>query len=74
MLNNHAGLRPRTDCGTVRNFGLILDPGKPSVKILAKEGVKIERYKASGKIGQGESDKAGTAYRMLDGAMIYLLG
>ncbi len=51
---------------------VITDPGKPTMEMMIKKGEKIERYKASGQIGQGEGDKAGTAYRMKDGSIVYV--
>ncbi len=51
---------------------VITDPGKPSMEMVVKKGEKIEHYKASGSIGQGEGDKAGTAYRMKDGSIVYV--
>lgn len=51
---------------------VITDPGKPSMEMVVKQGEKIERYKASGQIGQGEGEKAGVAYRMKDGSMVYV--
>jgi hypothetical protein len=51
---------------------VITDPGKPTMEILVKKGEKIEKYKASGEIGQGEGQKAGVAYRMKDGSMVFV--
>ena len=34
--------------------------------------VRLVRTRASGAIGQGEGEKAGTAYRMKDGSMVYV--
>ncbi|WP_217125832.1 DUF2149 domain-containing protein [Hydrogenophilus thiooxidans] len=51
---------------------VITDAGKPSMEMIVKKGEKIERYKASGAIGQGEGEKVGTAYRMRDGSFIYV--
>jgi hypothetical protein len=51
---------------------VIADAGKPSMEMIVKKGEKIEKYKASGAIGQGEGEKAGTAYRMRDGSMVYV--
>jgi hypothetical protein len=55
-----------------RDVTVITDPGKPSMEMVVKKGEKIEHYKASGNIGQGEGDKAGTAYRMKDGSIVYV--
>ena len=51
---------------------IITDPGKASMEMLVKKGTKIERYKATGRIGEGEGAKAGTAYRMKDGSIVYV--
>jgi hypothetical protein len=51
---------------------VITDPGKPTMEILVKKGEKIEKYKVSGEIGQGEGQKAGVAYRMKDGSMVFV--
>ncbi|GIZ53618.1 DUF2149 domain-containing protein [Noviherbaspirillum aridicola] len=51
---------------------VITDAGKPSMEMVIKKGEKIEHYKSSGDIGQGEGAKAGTAYRMKDGSMVYV--
>jgi hypothetical protein len=42
------------------------------MEMMVKKGEKIERYKSSGQIGQGEGAKAGTAYRMKDGGIVYV--
>ena len=51
---------------------VIIDAGKPGMEVMIKNGRKIERYKSSGRIGQGEGAKAGTAYRMKDGSIVYV--
>ena len=51
---------------------VITDAGKPSMEMIVKKGEKIERYKANGNIGSGDGEKAGVAYRMKDGSMIYV--
>ncbi|MGC4076569.1 MAG: DUF2149 domain-containing protein [Rubrivivax sp.] len=55
-----------------RDVTVITDPGKPSMEMVVKKGEKIERYKASGAIGSGDGEKAGVAYRMKDGAIVYV--
>ncbi len=40
--------------------------------MLIKKGEKIESYKASDTIGEGEGTKAGIAYRMKDGSFVYV--
>lgn len=55
-----------------RDVTVITDPGKPNMEIVVKQGEKIERYKASGAIGSGDGEKAGVAYRMKDGSIVYV--
>ena len=57
---------------TADNVTVIKNPGKPDMEMIIKDGRKIEKYKSSGKIGQGEGDKAGVAYRLKDGSMVYV--
>ncbi len=57
---------------TQENVTVIKNPGQPDMEIVIKDGEKIERYQASGKIGQGEGSKAGVAYRLKDGTMVYV--
>ena len=51
---------------------VIKNPGKPNMEVVIKDGQKIERYKASGEIGEGQGAKAGVAYKMKDGSMVYV--
>ena len=50
---------------------IILNEDKPNMEIITKDGQKITPFKASGASGEGEGKKAGTAYRMKDGSMVY---
>lgn len=63
---------PMLNAFSQRDVTVITDPGKSTMEMMIKKGEKIERYKASGQIGQGEGDKAGTAYRMKDGSIVYV--
>jgi hypothetical protein len=40
--------------------------------MIVKKGKRIDRYRASGAIGQGEGEKAGVAYRMRKGSFVYV--
>lgn len=51
---------------------VITDPGKPNMEITVKKGEKIERYKSSGAVGSGDGEKAGVAYKMKDGSIVYV--
>jgi hypothetical protein len=57
---------------TKQDVTVITDPGKPNMEIVVKKGEKVERYKASGAIGSGDGKKAGVAYRMNDGSIVYV--
>ena len=51
---------------------VIKNAGQADMEMIVKKGEKIEHYKSSGEIGQGEGMRAGIAYRMKDGSMIYV--
>jgi hypothetical protein len=51
---------------------VIKNPGKPDMGMVIKEGDELKEYKSSGQIGEGRGAKAGTAYRMKNGSMVYV--
>lgn len=51
---------------------MIKNPGQPTMEVVIKDGQKVQRYQASGSIGEGQGSKAGVAYRMQDGSMVYV--
>lgn len=51
---------------------VIKNPGKENMEMLVKEGKELKQYKSSGQIGEGQGVKAGVAYRLKDGSMIYV--
>ena len=51
---------------------IVKNPSKSNMEMVIKKGEKIEHYKASDSMGQGEGQKAGIAYRMKDGSFIYV--
>lgn len=51
---------------------VITDAGQPTMTMMVKKGEKIERYQSSGQVGSGDGEKAGVAYRMKDGSMLYV--
>jgi hypothetical protein len=51
---------------------IIRNEGKPNMEIITKDGQKVLHFKASGASGEGNGEKAGTAYRMKDGTMVYV--
>ncbi|MBB3117098.1 DUF2149 domain-containing protein [Pseudoduganella violacea] len=63
---------PMLNAFSRQDVTVITDAGKPTMEVMVKKGEKIEHYKSSGNIGQGEGAKAGTAYRMKDGSIVYV--
>ncbi|CBL46184.1 Conserved hypothetical protein [gamma proteobacterium HdN1] len=54
------------------DYTLIKNPGEANMEVVIKKGETLEHYKSSGEIGDGEGAKAGVAYRLKDGSMIYV--
>ena len=63
---------PMLNAFNKQDVTVITDAGKPSMEVVVKQGEKVERYKASGQIGSGDGEKAGVAYRMKDGSIVYV--
>ena len=57
---------------TTKDAIVITNPGTPQMEMMVKQGQELKQYKATGQIGEGEGAKAGTAYRLRDGTMIYV--
>ena len=57
---------------TAEQVTVIKNPGKENMEVIIKDGTKVEHYKASGEIGEGQGAKAGVAYKMKDGSMVYV--
>ena len=51
---------------------IIRNPGQPDMEIISKDGQRLTRFKANGASGEGQGEKAGTAYRLKDGTLIYV--
>lgn len=51
---------------------VIRNAGQPNMEIVTREGNKIERFRAEGAAGKGKGVKAGVAYRMSDGSLVYV--
>lgn len=54
------------------NVTVIKNEGEPNMEIIVKEGNEIKQFKSNGDIGSGNGQKAGTAYQMKDGSMVYV--
>lgn len=57
---------------TTQNAVVITNPGAPTMEMVVKKGNELTRYKSTGQIGEGQGQKAGTAYRLNDGTMVYV--
>ncbi|OTE97598.1 hypothetical protein BCS42_04970 [Crenothrix sp. D3] len=51
---------------------VIKNPGEKNMEMTIKDGKKMEKYKATGKIGEGEGMKAGVTYQLKDGSFVYV--
>ena len=51
---------------------VIRNAGKPDMELLVKQGQELRHYQSSGQIGEGQGTKAGVAYRLQDGSMVYV--
>ncbi len=54
------------------NVTVIKNAGQPDMEMMIKNGETIETYKSSGEVGSGDGVKAGVAYRMADGSIVYV--
>lgn len=57
---------------TAENVTVITNPGQDNMKITVKEGETITEYESTGEIGEGQGARAGVAYKMPDGSLIYV--
>lgn len=51
---------------------VIKNPGQPDMEITVKDGQELKTFTSTGAIGAGTGTKAGIAYRMDDGSMVYV--
>jgi hypothetical protein len=51
---------------------IVKNAGRPDMEIIIKDGAQISRYQSGGETGQGHGVKAGVAYRMEDGSLVYV--
>jgi hypothetical protein len=54
------------------NVTVIKNEGQPNMEIIVKQGSEIKQFKSQGATGSGNGAKAGTAYKMKDGSMVYV--
>jgi len=51
---------------------VIQNPGQADMQMTIKQGKELKKYQSSGQLGEGEGTKAGSAYRLKDGTMVYV--
>lgn len=51
---------------------VVTDAGRSTMGRLVKQGDTVERFRAKGQTGDGQGTKAGVAYRMKDGSVVYV--
>lgn len=54
------------------NVTVIKNSSQPDMEMIIKNGETIETYKSSGEVGSGDGVKAGVAYKMADGSIVYV--
>ena len=54
------------------NVTVIKNAGQPDMEMIIKNGKKVDTYRSQGEIGSGEGVKAGTAYKLPDGSIVYV--
>jgi len=57
---------------SAENVTVIKNEGQPNMEIIVKEGNEVKQYKSTGEIGSGNGTKAGVAYKMKDGSIVYV--
>ena len=57
---------------TAEDVTVIKNAGKEDMEIIIKKGETIEKFESTGEIGGGQGRKAGVAYKMADGTMVYV--
>jgi hypothetical protein len=58
---------------TADKVTVIRNAGRPDMQVVIKDGQRVERFKAAeGPAGGSGGVKAGVAYRLADGSMVYV--
>ncbi|RBP47614.1 hypothetical protein DES53_101411 [Roseimicrobium gellanilyticum] len=60
----------RSSSGTTAT--MIKNEGTPEMEIIKRDGMKIERFRASPESLGGDGERLGTAYRLKSGEVIYV--
>ena len=51
---------------------VVRNPGKAGMEMIAKQGAQVKRFASTGQSGEGDGVRAGVAYRMQDGSIVYV--
>ncbi len=57
---------------TADDVTVIKNAGQDDMEMIVKKGETIEHFESTGEIGGGQGTKAGVAYKMADGTMVYV--
>ncbi|MCZ2097211.1 MAG: DUF2149 domain-containing protein [Anaerolineae bacterium] len=66
VIENPLNLFATQDAIVIRN------PGQADMTMVIRQGNELKEYRSSGQIGEGEGARAGTAYRLKNGSMVYV--
>lgn len=55
-----------------QDLTIIRDAGKPTMEVLVQQNQKLSHFQSTGASIQGNGTKAGTAYQLSDGTMVYV--
>jgi hypothetical protein len=51
---------------------IVKNPGQESMEMILKQGDEVKRFAATGSQGEGDGVRAGVAYRLQDGSIVYV--
>jgi len=54
------------------NVTIIRNPGQPNMEVVVRENGKEIKFKGAGSAGAGEGQRAGVAYKLKDGNIVYV--
>jgi hypothetical protein len=54
------------------NVTIIRNPGQPNMEVVVRENGKEVKFKGAGSAGAGEGQRAGVAYKLKDGNIVYV--
>lgn len=51
---------------------IVKNPGQAGMEMILKQGDQVKRFAATGSQGEGDGVRAGVAYRLKDGSIVYV--